>query len=748
MGQRRDPPTAVSPCRIGIVSLFILLSVSTADSTLARAQETPLELTRLAGSLAIDGVPDEAAWRQVPPLPLTVYSPVFRGEPTEPSEIRIAYDDENLYAAGWFYDRAPPSIRVNSLYRDRISGDDQFVLYIDTFNDNQNAKSFATTPAGIRVDQLVSDDGATKNEAWDTFWTAATSMSDEGWFAEIRIPFSSLGFRTDAEGRVVMGLSASRLIARNQERITFPEIDPKFDFRRPSLARKVVLTDVRSRRPLYVTPYALGGTARSTVVADEGGYRRESDASHNVGLDVRYPLSGTLTLDLTTNTDFAQVEADEEQVALDRFPLFYPERRRFFQEGSGVFDYTTAGGGRLFHSRRIGLTPDGEPVTILGGARLVGRAGGWDVGLLEVQTAREGTTPAENFGVFRMRRAVLNPSSTAGFMMTSYAGGGRTNVALGADTSLRLRGDDYITLKWASTLDSTDPNGVDLLSRSLFDARWERRTGRGLSYAWTLSRAGDAYRPEQGFTPRRDYTTANVVANWFFFTDENRFFRRVYPGALAFQTFRNTDGALESAQWAVWVQWDTKGGGGGWVEPKRFHENVVAPFKIGGAVDVPAGAYDFADVQVHYSMDAGSKARTDVDFRAGTYFDGRRTQVILSPVWNVSRHLELGADYQLTALRFPVRHQLANIQLLGLRVRTALDAKASGNALIQYNSTTGRIDCNVRLRYNFSEGTDLWLVYNEGLAAERMRRAGEETIEGPLSLARAFVIKYTRTFTF
>jgi hypothetical protein len=220
----------------------------------------------------------------------------------------------------------------------------------------------------------------------------------------------------------------------------------------------------------------------------------------------------------------------------------------------------------------------------------------------------------------------------------------------------------------------------------------------------------------------------------------------VYPGALAFHTFRNSDGALESGQWAFWVQWDTKAGGGGWIEPKWFRENVAQPFRIANAIDIPAGIYDFADLQVVFSMPAGARLRTSIDARAGTYFDGRRFQVIAAPTWNVSPHLELGGEYQLSMLRFADRDQQATVHVARLRVRAARDARASANAFVQYNSTTDRLDFNVRLRYAFSEGTDLWLVYNEGLDTERIIEPG--LAEPPRSLSRAFILKYTRTIGF
>jgi hypothetical protein len=705
-----------------------------------QAAEEPLHLTRLTGRILVDGRPDDEAWRSVPPLPLTLYAPVYRGTAAQRTEIRVAYDGEALYAAGWFYDADPGGIRVNSLYRDRWNGDDAFAIYVDAFNDNTNAKWFGTTPAAMRFDQLVSDDGARLNESWDGYWDSETSVTSEGWFAEVRIPFSTLGFQA-VDGRAVMGLTVTRLVSRSGERVTFPDIDPRFEFRAPSQAQDVVLDDVRRRTPLYLTPYARAGVERR-VDLDDPGFGASSDFKPDVGADLRYALSGTLTLDLTANTDFAQVEADEEQVALDRFPLFFPEKRRFFQEGSGVFDFPTTGGGQLFHSRQIGLTADRRPVPVLGGARLVGRVGPWDVGALDMQTDGLANAPSENFGVLRLRRSVFNPYSLLGAMATSRVSGGRHNLALGVDGQFRVQGDDYLTLKWAGTRDDADRDDADAASRSLFNAKWQRRVQRGLGYTLEALRVGRDYRPEMGFLPRSDVTTANAVGNWFFFTDKHRYFRRVYPGALAFHTFRNQDHVLESGTWAAWVQWDTKAGGGGWVEPKVFHEDVREAFPIGD-VTIPAGRYTFADLQVVYSMPSGARMRTDVDARAGTFFDGTRAQVIVSPTWNLSRHLELGASYQLTRLRFADRGEADDIHLARLQVRAALDSRASANAFVQYNSTTDRVDLNLRLRYNFSEGTDLWLVYDEGLATDRLDLPG--MLRQPLSSSRALILKCTYT---
>ena len=203
---------------VGLFACFMSAPLLLAQTPSA----TPLELTRLKGPVNIDGMPDEPVWQTIPMLPLTMYTPVFRGMPTQRSEIRVAYDDEYFYAAGWFYDTDPSGIRVNSLYRDRWNGDDAFAIYIDAFNDNRNAKWFGLTASGVRFDQLVSDDGATLNGSWDTFWTAKTVINKDGWFAEIRIPFSSIGFHTSADGQAAMGLTVTRLVSRLEERVTLP----------------------------------------------------------------------------------------------------------------------------------------------------------------------------------------------------------------------------------------------------------------------------------------------------------------------------------------------------------------------------------------------------------------------------------------------------------------------------------------------------------------------------------------------
>ncbi|MFB0518306.1 MAG: DUF5916 domain-containing protein, partial [Acidobacteriota bacterium] len=327
-------------------------------------RQEQLIMPRIKGPVTLDGLSNEPAWEGIEPLPVVMHRPNFGNEPSERTEILVAYDDDFLYVAGRLFDSEPTKIQSNSKERD--SGDpssEWFGIIIDSFNDNENALEFLTTPAGLRCDVAVFNDAQGENPvniSWNTFWDVETVRNDEGWFAEFRIPFSSLRFQ-DINGRVVMSIISWRYIARKAEWVIFPAIPPNWGFYsilKPSQAQEVVFEGLYRRKPLYIAPYLLGGFGQSFELNEgETGYQRVENLAHEVGLDVKYGLTSNLTLDVTLNTDFAQVEADDQQINLTRFSLFFPEKRLFFQERSSNFDFNFETGepNRLFYSRRIGI---------------------------------------------------------------------------------------------------------------------------------------------------------------------------------------------------------------------------------------------------------------------------------------------------------------------------------------------------------------------------------------------------------
>ena len=714
---------------------------------------TPITIVRLTGPIELDGIVDEAAWDAVEPLPMTLRTPTFGGPPTEETDVRIGHDDRFLYVAGRLYDSDPAAIRTGTFYRDQYSGDDILSVVIDSYNDYETAVWFAVNPAGVRQDRTMSNDaeftnGMPMNWDWNSYWDVATTQTDEGWFAEFRIPFSTLGFQVTG-GEVTMGLIVYRMIARKNERQTFPPIDPswgRLGFAKPSRAQRVVLRDVRQSAPVYVTPYALGGVKRNPVLqeppdAAQARWVAERDPTTEAGLDLKYSPTSNLALDLTLNTDFAQVEADDEQINLTRFALFFPEKRQFFQERASTFDFNTGGMfNRLFHSRRIGLD-DGEIVRIYGGARAVGQWAGTDFGFLNMQTAPRDGLSSENMGVVRLRQQVFDEFSSVGGMLTTRVGrSGRNNTAYGLDAVLRWTGDEYLIVQWAHTFDEAATQAGGLES-ALARARMERRRDNGFSYHAEGIRAGRDYRPGLGFQLRRDFTYGGAQLRYRQLRpDDSPLLSRAIQIGTA-QYFRNSDGSAESRELKPEIELEFRGGANLTVGSLSSFESVRQPFGISD-VTVPAGEYWFHEATAMLRTSRVSQLRGEFDASVGTFYDGTRVSLSFDPVWVASKYLEFEAGYELNRLDFGDRGESGTVQLARLRVKAALNPRVSLSTFGQYNNATDLTSLNVRFRYHFREGTDLWIVYNEGLNNERDGGLGPRQ---PLSAGRALMVKYSHS---
>ena len=727
------------------VALLVLAGVG--QSLVAQGVTSESEvvvLRRISVPVEIDGLSDEAFWREIEPLPLTMQVPAFRGELTERTEIRVAYDENYLYVSGRLFDSEPDGIRVNTMYRDRLSGDDHFGILIDRFNDNENALWFFTTPAAVRGDVSFSADGQDRNGNWNTYWDAAAVQTADGWFAEMRIPFSSLGFQA-AGDRVEMGISAYRFIARKNEWQVFPEIPPELGFFRPSLTEDAVLEGVRTHKPVYVTPYLLSGIGQTAAINSAGdAYELGSEAEYEIGADVKYNLTNNLTLDLSANTDFAQVEADFQQVNLTRFSLFFPERRQFFQERSGMFGFYTGGATRLFHSRRIGLH-NGAPIRILGGARLVGRVGDWDVGFLDMHTARHDGLPSENFGVARVRRRVFNQLSNAGAMLTTRLGDdGSYNIAYGVDGFFRYAGDDYLTVQWAQSFDDEilENEGFNFEKTGLLRVTAGRFRDRGFTYFVSGRWSGPDYRPDMGFVTREDFTDVFGSVSYFHYPEGDGPFRRLDP----FQLFgsvalRNGDRSVESAfvEHDFDLQW--RSGASLGIDLELYYEDLRETLNFPEASAILPGSYTFFRHEGDFNTSRGNPLSASLGWGLSQFYDGWRANVWLAPRWNVSRHLGLTAQYQLDRIRFPDRDQGFDAHIVRMWTEVAVNTKLSVNAFWQFSSVADFAAANVRVRYNFREGNDLWLVYNEGLNLDRDRL--DPML--PRTDNRTLLLKYTYT---
>lgn len=709
-------------------------------------------LPRVREPITIDGPSDESAWRLIPPFPVTMYSPTSGGNPTERTEIRVAYDDDWLYVAARLYDSEPAGILSNGLVRDGAGpNDDGFAILLDTFNDKENALGFYTTPAGIRFDFAVYNDAQTSgpppyNETWNTFWDVAVVKNEQGWFAEMRIPFSSLRFQS-ASGRVVMGLTTWRYVARKNEVVTFPPIPAKWEWSviKPSLAQDVVLEGIRARNPIYLAPYVLGGVGHSSVLDyARDAYVRENHPTKNVGLDLKYALTSSLTLDLTLKTDFAQVEADDEQINLTRFSLFFPEKRLFFQERSSIFDVKTGGNSLLFYSRRIGLA-DTIAVPIYGGLRLIGRLADWDLGFLEMQTERTSFLHSENFGVMRLKKRILNENSYVGAMLTSRTGADY-NYAYGVDGVLRVEDDDYCTFSWSHTFhrESIRERGFRLLSSGRVFAQWERRTNRGFGYMGSVTWSGPRYEPGAGFCDREDFLRVWdwVSYGWYPGEESPIENHRVVFGGWVF--LRNSDRSVESLNVGpIWIL-NLRSGASAKIDVSWMREDLREDLEVSDEVKIPSGAYQFLSFRGEYHTPPGSRIRGSTVIEAGQFYDGSRFSLGVYPEWNVTSHLEVSPEYQINQVRLPERGDALDVHIARLRVRLFFNTELSASTFLQYNSLDHAVILNARLRYNPREGCDFYLVYNEQLNTARYR---SHPIL-PVTNTRALLAKFSYTFQF
>src|SRR5918993_1571326 len=474
-------------------------------ATASRATEAP----------AIDGdVLGDPAWANATPITGFTQEQPNEGEPvSERTEVRVLFTNDTLYIGAVMHDSEPSGIVISDARRDSPLDDtDSFQVIVDTYRDRQNGFVFGTNPAGVEYEgqgggglgpgqMQQGGSGAGFNINWDAAWVVRTSVGEHGWSAEFAIPFRTLRYPASADQ--TWGINFQRNIRRKNERSYWAPIPRQFNLYRLSLAGSITGVQTPPPRNFRITPYALGN------VFESGVRPVGTDTDYDFGGDVKYSITPSLTLDATVNTDFAQVEVDDQQVNLDRFTLFFPEKRPFFLENAGFFSVGNPGEVDLFFSRRIGLGDSGEEIPILGGGRVSGKVGLWNVGILDMQTEEVGAEPSNNFGVLRVSRELPNRSAFGGIFV-NRAGSG--DVAPDNDHNRTYAVDG----KWgigrnsllSGFLAKTDTPGIESDDHA-FNLR-----GRILYPHWDLDagyqEVGEQFNPEVGFLSRRGYRKPDV----------------------------------------------------------------------------------------------------------------------------------------------------------------------------------------------------------------------------------------------
>ena len=739
------------PIHLKQVIPILYLLLTSMLPLLSQEQERRV-IGKMNKAIVFDGKPDEAAWSHLEPFPMISHMPVFGNPPSEKSVIKMGYNDQYVYVGGLLYVSDPAFVRAIGKKRDmETMSSDFFLLSFDTYNDKENSLLFATNPLGLRWDAAVSNDGTMSmdqmpvNMDWNTFWEVKASFDEHGWYFEMQIPISSLRFQ-DINGQTVMGLSIFRWIPAKNEGDIFPATSNEWgptSHLKPSKYEEVVFDELSPKKPLYITPYLLTGYDQKNELNDaETAYDYSGDFKFEPGLDIKYGINPNTVLDLTVNTDFAQVEADDQQFNTSRFSLFFPEKRKFFLERSSIFDFAMGGQNNLFYSRRIGLY-EGNPVRIWGGARLNSRIKDWDIGLLNLQTASFEDLPSENFGALRVKKRAFNEYSYLGGMLTTRLGvDGTYNIGYGLDGVVRVFGDDYLTIRMAQTLHDSAENNPLSMDPTSITLDWERRKQEGLSYSAGLTYSGTDFDPGIGFEMIDDFIATAPSLQYTWISPEESWLQSHNIRLFNYAFYRIPEYVLMMYSLNPSWSFSSKNSWMGSIGPVYRIDQLEEDFELSDSVTVPVGRYKYLSGELMLQTPGTSSFYTIFMFEGGSYFDGYKLSPSIQPKWNIGASVELGGIYMLDLIRFPDRMESLNNHIAGLRALLMFSTKLSLSAFVQYNSAINKVLSNIRFRYNPKEGTDLFVVFNEG----RNTYLEREVPNLPKYDARNITLKFTHTF--
>lgn len=698
----------------------------------------------------MDGnVGSDPAWQGVMPATGFYQTTPDDGEPaTQATEVRVAVHGNMLYVGAIMHDTDPSRLVVSDRRRDASLGNsDSFRFILDTFADAQNGFVFGTNAAGAEYDaqyvgssggggmggRMSGGSGGGLNVNWDASWDVVTLITETGWSAEFAIPFSTLRYPAGTEQS--WGVNFERTIRRTNETAYWAPLERQFSLTRVTHAGVLKGVQVPPSRNLKILPYALTSADHDYRVSDP-----ETNLKADFGVDVKYSITPSLTLDATYNTDFAQVEVDEEQINLDRFSLFFPEKRPFFLENAGLFSVGESGEAEVFFSRRIGIDADGASVPILGGARLTGSVGGWKVGALEMQTEDSGgTIPGNNFGVLRLLREMRNRSAI-GVLFTNRIGTG--DLAPNDDTNqvgaLDVRWgigeygtvSGFVARSWTPDLDGNAMAGQASATWSTEDYT--------LSAGYT--EVAEAFNPEVGFLRRTDYRKLSGSV-----------FSRIRPDQLLglhelrphvnYRGYWKRDGFQETGYLHVDNHWEFASGyeihtGRNWTL-----EGVSESFEIAEGVIVPVGDYSHAEMAWVFQTPEKHPVRLVFNVNHGGFFGGDRIAMV--PRINVRVGDKVTAEIAIGHNRVDLPGGDFITNLFRTRVSYSFTPRLYLQALGQYNDQSELWSMNVRFGWLQQANTGLFIVYNSINRLDSLSMESEFPGEPEL---KGLVIKYAYLF--
>jgi hypothetical protein len=711
---------------------------------------------RIAVPLRVDGRLDEPVYQLVKPISDFIQTVPAEGMPaTERTEAWILFDDNFIYVVGKCYDSAPPEQwTANELRRDtnQLRQNDSFGVLFDTFHDRRNGFLFYANPLGGFADQWVTDEG-NPNVDWNPVWQVRTGRFEGGWTVELAIPFKSLRYNSGLNQ--VWGIQLRRAIRRKNEWTHLTALpastNGSLGIFRVSLGATLVGLDLPpASKNVELKPYGIVRQTRDLSKTDP------DDASADAGIDAKFGITANLTADFTVNTDFAQVEVDEQQVNLTRFPIQFPEKRDFFLEGRGTFDFARASSGAtggapasananpvngtptVFYSRRIGLD-GGRVIPIDVGERLTGKVGDFSVGVINIQTRELDAPPAPDttFTIVRVKRDILARSSIGAIVTNrseSLVVPGSSNQAFGVDALFSFFQDLNLLAYWARSI--TD--GLDA-DRDSYQGRVDYAPDRyGFKVDYLC--VGDNFNPEVGFVRRDNFCRTFASGR---FSPRPKRSRRVRKYTLEGTTERLVNGAdaLESQVQIGRFVTEFQTSDVFTVQATRNHELLVRPFTPPGGVIIPPGTYEFSDATASYQIGQQRRVSGLISVQAGEFYDGTIRAVTYSAGRiSLLKQWSLEPSFSVNHITLPAGDFTTSV----VRARSdyGFSSRMFVGGLVQVSTADDLYSTNVRFRWEYQPGSELFVVYTD-----------ERSTDNPSSFYpalknRAFVVKINRLFRF
>jgi hypothetical protein len=732
-------------CKLAIAcgGLLLLAFASHAEERVPVPPMSPpvMQAYRLSTPPLLDGnVTDDAAWSGVQPTTRFWQVRPIEGYPaSQRTEVYIGFTDDSLYIGVICFDDDPAGIIVTDSRRDSSLQDtDSFQVIFDSFHDKQNGFVFGTNPAGIEYDGQVTKEAAGNfllggggfNINWDTSWSVKATISDIGWSAEMEIPFKSLRYGSD--DIQTWGINFQRNIRRNNEIVYWAPLSRQHEIYRISDAGTVEGIEVPSQRNLKFTPYVLGQASSGGEQAPGTQYDEE------FGFDIKYSVTPSLTLDATYNTDFAQVEADEQQVNLNRFSLFFPEKRTFFLENAGQFSVGNPQEVELFFSRRIGISEDGEQIPIEAGVRLSGKLGAaTNVGLLYMSTeAVAEIAPGNDYAVARVNQEFRNRSSI-GLLFVDRSGDGSYVLPADQDKNQtyaidgRLGVGEHIDLEaWAAKTDTPGWTGKDdafSLKANYSSAEWSSSLG--------YTEVGDDFNPEVGFLTRSGYRKYDAFIMRRIRPDDLWGLHELRPH-VNYRGYWDFDGFQETGFLHLDNHWEWKSGLEIHTGVNFRHEGVKEAFDIVDGVTIEPGTYKEEEIQLVYFTNRSAPLSFGISAIVGGFFGGDKTFVEPSVHYRIGETFSSEISWAYNDIDLPVTNGDFEVNLARMRLSYSFTPKILLQALIQYDDRNDATASNLRFSWLQSANAGFFLVYNE---FDEFSNLGREP-------GREFIIKYSRIF--